>query len=130
MSEGTLWKGKAGISPKIRAIFRAIYKAASAFTTTQGADGKQIKSDIFSIDRGVLQGDVTSPLFFILALELILRKYDAAGPGKGISIMIHLLGSPIPNLSYRHINSQLVNHLNLTGPQFEWNIWMIQFEWD
>ena len=34
-------------------------------------------SDPFPIKRGVVQGDVTSPLYFVLALELILRKYDS-----------------------------------------------------
>ena len=86
---------KAGVSPKARSIFRAIYKSASAFTTSTGVDGKQIRSDIFSICRGVLQGDVTSPLFFILTLELILRRYDPADGTKGIQVadfMVHLLG--------------------------------------
>ena len=87
---------KAGISPKVRAIFRAIYKAASAYTTAPGADGKHVKSDIFSIERGALQGnDVISPIFFIMTLELILRRYDHATPIKGITIgdlRVHLLG--------------------------------------
>lgn len=67
---------KAGVSTKAKVIFRTIYtiyKAVSAYTTAQGTDGKQIKSDVFCIVRGALQGDMTSPLFFVLALELILR---------------------------------------------------------
>ena len=86
---------KAGISPKVRSIFRAIYKAVSAYTTAPGTDGKHVKSNSFSIDRGVLQGDVISPLFFIMALELILRRYDPACEEKGIIIgklIVHLLG--------------------------------------
>ena len=88
--------GEARVPTKVRAMFRAIYKAAAAFTTTPGPDGKQIPSEHFDINRGVLQGDVTSPLFFILALELILRRYDNnARADKGIplaEVMVHLLG--------------------------------------
>ena len=86
---------KAGVSTKARAMFRAIYKAAAAFTTVSGADGKTVRSDLFAISRGVLQGDVTSPLFFIMALELILRRHDAANPDTGVpmaDILIHQLG--------------------------------------
>ena len=86
---------KAGVSPKARSMFRAIYKAAAAYTTAPGTNGKKVRSNLFTIARGVLQGDVTSPLFFILALELILRRHDAANPGTGIpiaDIIIHQLG--------------------------------------
>ena len=63
-----------GVPTKLRAMFRAVYnKSASAYTTVATADNKKVKSDIFPINRGVVQGDITSPLYFILALELILR---------------------------------------------------------
>ena len=32
---------EAGVSAKVRAIVRSIYKSASAFTSVKGADGKQ-----------------------------------------------------------------------------------------
>ena len=38
----------------------------------------------FPINRGVIQGDITSPLYFILSLELILRKYDTISD-KGVT---------------------------------------------
>ena len=79
---------------KIRAMFRAVYQSATAFTTTPGTGGEDIHSGKFPINRGVLQGDVTSPLYFILALELIMRKYDAR-QDKGVpfmEIMLHTLG--------------------------------------
>ena len=85
---------EAGMTVKIRAMFRAIYKAASAYTTIPTADGKQVKSDSFDIARGVVQGDITSPLYFILALELILRRHDNI-PGKGVPLagtILHTLG--------------------------------------
>ena len=71
---------------KVRAMFHAIYQAATAYTTTLGVGGENINSKKFPIRRGVLQGDITSPLYFILALELILRKFDAR-QDKGVSFM-------------------------------------------
>ena len=79
---------------KIRALFRAIYDAASAFTTVPDIDGKSTPSSTFPINRGVLQGDITSPLYFILALELVLRKYDSR-VDKGVpfaDVILHTLG--------------------------------------
>ena len=46
-------------------------------TEVEGPDGKTIYSKVFPVRRGVVQGDITSPLYFILALEAILRKYDS-----------------------------------------------------
>ena len=66
---------------KVRAMFRAVYEAATAFTTASDVDGTRAKSAHFGIGRGVLQGDITSPLFFILALELIMRKHDKNAVG-------------------------------------------------
>ena len=67
----------AGASNKTRAMFRAMYKAATANVKVTGIDGKEILSEAFAISRGVVQGDIVSPLYFILALELILRRHDA-----------------------------------------------------
>ena len=67
---------RAGASNKVRAMFKTVYSSASTFTTALDTDGKKVKSDIFPIRRGVLHGDITSPLYFILALDLILRLHD------------------------------------------------------
>ena len=63
----------AGVSAKSRAIFRAIYKAASATTRVADTDGKYVQSKSFPIRRGVVQGDITSPLYFVIDLQLILK---------------------------------------------------------
>ena len=85
---------EANVPNKERAMFRAIYANASAFTKIQDANGKKAKSEVFHIRRGVLQGDITSPLFFVMALEFILRTHDNR-EDKGVSLagtMIHTLG--------------------------------------
>ena len=83
------------VSNKIRAMFRAVYLSASAYTTVKAPDNKSVKSEVFDIRRGVVQGDITSPLYFIfLALEAILRRHDNK-PGKGVKLadqIIHTLG--------------------------------------
>ena len=85
---------KAGATNKVRAMFRAVYNSATAYTTAPDVDGKNVKSDIFPIKRGVVQGDITSPLYFILALDLILRIHDQR-VDKGVTIdqtIVHTLG--------------------------------------
>ena len=67
---------------------------ASAVTQVEGTDGTRVTSPSFRINRGVVQGDITSPLYFILALELILRTHDNV-EGKGVQFEghnVHTLG--------------------------------------
>ena len=85
----------AGATHKTRAMFRQIYSAATARTEVEGIDGETVLSDSFPINRGVCQGDITSPLYFILALELILKTYDIH-PNKGTT----LSGQKIYTLGY------------------------------
>ena len=85
---------RAGASNKTRSIFRSIYSVANAKTAVQGVDGAKVLSNSFRISRGVVQGDITSPIFFILALELILELHDWH-PRKGVELgdnIIHTLG--------------------------------------
>ena len=85
---------EAGASIKTRRMFRAIYQAASAVTKVSDVNGAVSYSDPFQIRRGVLQGDITSPVYFILALEAILRRHDN-GHSKGVAFggtTVHTLG--------------------------------------
>ena len=85
---------KAGASNKTRAMFRAMYKAASAHTIVSDVDGGKVRSATFQINRGVVQGDIVSPLYFILALQLILERCDISAD-KGVSFgghNVHTLG--------------------------------------
>ena len=100
---------RAGASNKMRAMVRAVYNSAAAFTTVPDADGKVLKTDVFKIRRGVLQGDILSPLFFILALEYILRLHDTTH-SKGVN----LGGSRIHTLGYAD-DLALTDNGNATG---------------
>ena len=85
---------KTGASTKIRSMFHAVYKSASTYTAVRATDGKQVKSIPFQVNRGVIQGDITSPLCFIMTLELILRRYDS-NARRGVQLadsLIHILG--------------------------------------
>ena len=73
--------GKAGASRKTRTLFRAIYAAAQGAARILGPDGKFTLSKIFNIARGVIQGDIISPIFFIVALDQLVQKYDKSGTG-------------------------------------------------
>ena len=97
----------AGASKKSRAIWRAMYERASAAvrvrsdagaatttptlasapTSDSGADagdpgyidGTNTYSASFGVHRGVVQGAIDSPWYFILALELIFKQSDCEG---------------------------------------------------
>ena len=72
---------KAGASKKSRAIFRAIYKAAQGAVRIQAVDGKVTFSKWFDIQRGVIQGDIISPVLFIIALDQLVQTIDTGGEG-------------------------------------------------
>ena len=59
-----------GIPEKFRKIIGAIYNSAEG--RIKGASG--ITSDPFQINRGVLQGDILSPILFILTLNSIWNR--------------------------------------------------------
>ena len=74
--------GATGASRKSRAIFRAIYKASTGVARARSIDGKYTFSGSFDIRRGVIQGDIISPVLFILALDQLVQTVNKAG-GKG-----------------------------------------------
>ena len=85
---------EAGASNKSRAIFRAIYEAATGIARVRGVDGATIYSESFNVGRGVIQGDIMSPVLFILALDQIIQRYDVTGKGRkcGKVLRIKVLG--------------------------------------
>ena len=57
---------------KCRAIFSAIYAKATGCVRVTASDGEKIHSEHFPIRRGVVQGDIFSPLCFIISLCVLL----------------------------------------------------------
>ena len=72
---------RVGASRKSRAIFRVTHEAVKGIVCVNGILGEKIFSDAFEIDRGVMQGDVVSPLLFILDLDQITQSCNKAGVG-------------------------------------------------
>ena len=75
---------KAGASRKTRALFRATYDAAEGAVRLASKDGKISLSKHFNIARGVIQGDIISPIFFILALDQLIQTVDTDGEGVSV----------------------------------------------
>ena len=52
-------------------------------------DGGVVMSEPFNIERGVLQGDIFSPVCFIAGLDRIFRLYDHVNPGMTVGMGAH-----------------------------------------
>ena len=87
---------KAGASRKTHAMFRAIYAAAEGMARVRGLDARHVYSKSFKVRRGVVQGDIISPIFFILAMEQVFRSHDSnkshAGASIGNYLQVGVLG--------------------------------------
>ena len=88
----------AGATHKTRAMFRAIYRSATARTAVQAVDGATIMSDAFPVSRGVVQGDITSPINFFW---LWSSFFDCMTPNQ-----IEVCHSAIK--SYIHLDMQMI----------------------
>ena len=72
---------KARTTRKTRAMFRAIYAAAEGAARVKSSDGLFKMSTTFNIARGVIQGDIISPIFFVIALDQLVQTFDKSGHG-------------------------------------------------
>ena len=89
---------RAGVSMKIRRIIQAIFLAAQGCVRQRRSDGSFTESELFDIARGVLQGDVFSPVAFIIGLWLIFKRHDL--PNSGITVGKAPFQVHISNLEY------------------------------
>ena len=74
----------AGVSVKVRRIIQGIFSVAQGCVRQRSADGSFTESELFDILRGVLQGDIFSPVTFIIGLWLIFKRHDL--PNSGITV--------------------------------------------
>ena len=72
---------EAGVDAKVRRIVQAIFAAATGVVRIRQADGSVELSNPFNIARGVLQGDIFSPIAFIAGLDRICRRHDVHTAG-------------------------------------------------
>ena len=72
---------EAGVDAKVRRIVQAIFAAATGVVRIRQADGSVELSNPFNIARGVLQGDIFSPIAFIAGLDRIFRRHDVHTAG-------------------------------------------------
>ena len=56
---------EAGVSTKVRRIVQAIFSAATGVVRIKQQDGEIAFSESFNIERGVLQGDIFSPVYVL-----------------------------------------------------------------
>ena len=78
-----------GISSKVRRIVQAIFAAATGVVRIRQQDGGVAMSEPFNIERGVLQGDIFSPVCFIAGLDRFFRLYDHVNHGMTVGTVAH-----------------------------------------
>ena len=66
------------LSVKVRRVIQTIFNAASGCVRIRNPNGSQETSEPFNIARGVLQGDIFSPVAFITGLMQISKMHDSA----------------------------------------------------
>jgi len=74
----------AGVSSKVRRMIQSIFAAASGCVRIRNPDGSVETSEPFNIARGVLQGDIFSPVAFIVGLWRTFSLHDI--PGSGVTV--------------------------------------------
>ena len=77
---------EAGVEAKVRRIVQAIFAAATGVVRLRQPDGTMALSEPFDIARGVLQGDIFSPVAFIAGLDWIFRLHDVPNPGVTVGV--------------------------------------------
>ena len=90
--------GSAGVSCKVRRVIQSIFNAASGCVRIRNPDGTEQLSDAFDISRGVLQGDIFSPVAFIVGLWRTFTLHDL--PTAGITVGDHPHQLTVSSLEY------------------------------
>ena len=88
----------ADVSIKLRRIIQSVFHAASGCVRITKPNGEHVLSDSFNISRGVLQGDIFSPVAFIAGLMRTFALHDTPGSGVEVGIPPHTV--TISSLEY------------------------------
>ena len=83
--------GTAGVSSKVRRMIQSIFTAASGCVRIRNPDGTDELSEPFNISRGVLQGDIFSPVAFIVGLWRTFALHDTPEAGVTVGEQPHQL---------------------------------------
>ena len=82
-----------GVPAKYCCLIRAIYNAAAVRVRLQGRDGSNNYSRSVPVKRGVIQGDIPSPVCFLVSLDKIMKEHG--GLDTGILLNEYLLLSEL-----------------------------------
>ena len=82
---------EAGATEKVRGVFRSIYCAATARVRVRSQGGEVVYSRAFDVSRGVVQGDIFSPVCFVIALECLFRRSKSHGGKSLVSVWLEKL---------------------------------------
>ena len=82
-----------GVPLKYCRLVRAIYDSAKVRVRIQEKSGERMYSRNVDIRRGVIQGDIPSPVCFLIALDKLLKDHGALNQGIQINeylVLSHL----------------------------------------
>jgi len=79
----------ADVSIKLRRIIQSVFNAATGCVCITQPNGEHVMSDPFDISRGVLQGDIFSPVAFIAGLMRTFALHDIPGSGVEVGVPPH-----------------------------------------
>ena len=79
----------ADVPIKLRRIIQSIFHAATGCVRVTKPNGEHMMSDSFDISRGVLQGDIFSPVAFIAGLMCTFALHDIPGSGVEVGVPPH-----------------------------------------
>ena len=79
----------ADVSIKLRRIIQSVFHAATGCVRITQPNGEHVMSDPFDISRGVLQGDIFSPVAFIAGLMRTFALHDIPGSGVEVGVPPH-----------------------------------------
>ena len=75
-----------GVGAKVRRIVQAIFATTTGVVRLRHLDGTMKLSEPFDIARGVLQGDICSPVAFIAGLDRIFGMHALHNHGVAVGV--------------------------------------------